>query len=194
MRGVAEHSWILRSDMHARLTIGVMTMEPFIGQIMLFGGTFAPRSWAFCDGQLLAINANTALFSILGTTYGGDGRTNFGLPDLRGRVPMHAGTGPGLTPRSVGQRTGVETVTLAASQMPAHSHDMNFVNVPADNDRPSGDLLARTAIYSAATTPIGQLSASTISQSGGSQAHENMQPTLCINYIIALQGIYPSRN
>ena len=169
-------------------------MEPFIAQIMLFGGNFAPRGWAFCDGQLLAISSNSALFSILGTTYGGDGRSTFGLPDLRGRVPMHAGTGPGLTPRRIGERTGVENVTLIESQMPSHSHGMNFVNVPGDNDRPSGDYLGRSAIYSATTTPLGQLNANTIANAGGGQSHENMQPSLVINYIIALQGVYPSRS
>ncbi|WP_375551758.1 phage tail protein [Rhodophyticola porphyridii] len=169
-------------------------MEPLIGQIMLFAGNFAPRNWAFCDGQLLAISSNSALFSILGTTYGGDGRTSFGLPDLRGRVPMHAGTGPGLSPRQIGQRVGVETVTLNTSEMPSHNHEMGVVNAPADNDRPSGDLLARASIYSAVTTPVVALNPASISNAGGSLPHENMQPTLCINYIIALQGIFPSRN
>ena len=169
-------------------------MEPFIAQIMLFGGNFAPRGWAFCDGQLLAISSNSALFSILGTTYGGDGRSTFGLPDLRGRVPMHAGNGPGLSPRRIGERDGVETVTLVESQMPSHNHSVNFVNAIADSDRPNGDLLAKADVYSATTTPLGQLNSATIANAGGSQAHENMQPSLCINYIIALQGIFPSRS
>lgn len=169
-------------------------MEPFIAQIMLFGGNFAPRGWAFCDGQLLAISSNSALFSLLGTSYGGDGRTTFGLPDLRGRVPMHAGTGPGLTSRRIGQTTGVEDVTLTAAQMPSHSHEVSVLNAPADNDRPSGDLLARSSIYSATTTPTVALNPATIARTGGNQSHENMQPTLCINYIIALQGIFPSRS
>lgn len=169
-------------------------MEPFIAQIMLFGGNFAPRGWAFCDGQLLAISSNSALFSILGTTYGGDGRSTFGLPDLRGRVPMHAGSGPGLSPRRIGERDGVETVTLVENQMPNHNHSVNFVNAVADSDRPSGELLARADVYSDATTPLGQLGTTTIAHAGGGQAHENMQPSLCINYIIALQGIFPSRS
>ncbi|MEH6786792.1 MAG: tail fiber protein [Paracoccus sp. (in: a-proteobacteria)] len=169
-------------------------MDPFIGMIVLFGGNFAPRGWAFCDGQLLAIASNSALFSILGTTYGGDGRTSFGLPDLRGRVPMHAGSGPGLTPREIGQSLGRETVTLDTTQMPSHSHEVSVLNAPADNDRPSGDLLARSAIYSATTSPTVALNPATIATSGGSQPHDNMPPTLCINYIIALEGIFPSRS
>lgn len=169
-------------------------MEPYLAQIMLFGGNFAPRGWAFCDGQLLSISSYTALFSLLGTTYGGDGRTTFGLPDLRGRVPMHAGTGPGLTPRQIGQKVGEEQVTLTAAQMPAHSHELSVLNATADNDRPANDLLARSQIYSATTTPTVALNPASISTTGGSQAHDNMQPTLCINYIIALEGIFPSRN
>ena len=169
-------------------------MEPFIAQIMLFGGNFAPRGWAFCDGQLLPISSNSALFSIIGTAYGGDGRTTFALPDLRGRVPMHAGTGPGLTPRQIGQTVGVEGVALTEAQMPAHSHAVNVLNDPANNDRPAGDLLARASIYSGSTGSTVALSDQTISATGSGQQHENMQPTLCINYIIALQGIFPSRS
>ncbi|MEJ8562107.1 tail fiber protein [Yoonia sp. GPGPB17] len=175
-------------------------MEPFIAQIMLFGGNFAPRGWAFCDGQLLPIASNSALFSILGTTYGGDGRTSFGLPDLRGRVPMHAGTGPGLTPRQIGQRVGIEDVALSAAELPNHNHELLTAAAPAANDRASGDAIGRTSIYvnrddsNPATLPSIALNAGTISNAGGGQAHPNMQPTLCINYIIALQGIFPSRS
>ncbi|TRD14194.1 phage tail protein [Palleronia caenipelagi] len=169
-------------------------MEPFIAQITLFGGNFAPRGWALCDGQLLAINEYQALFSILGTNFGGDGRTTFGLPDLRGRVPMHAGDGPGLSPRRIGQKFGAEQVNLMESQIPAHSHGLNVFNGTADNDRPQGDMLARSTIYSATIQPTAELNSASISSAGGSQAHENIQPSLCINYIIALQGIFPSRN
>ncbi|WP_371225816.1 phage tail protein [Roseovarius sp. 2305UL8-3] len=169
-------------------------MEPFIAQIMLFGGNFAPRGWAFCDGQLLPISSNSSLFSILGTTYGGDGRTTFALPDLRSRVPMHAGHGPGLSSREIGDKVGVEEVTLSTAQMPPHGHELNVLNAPADNDRPTGDLLARSSIYSATTTPTVALNPTTIADTGGGQSHENMQPTLCINYIIALEGIFPSRS
>lgn len=168
-------------------------MEPFIAQIILFGGNYPPRGWAFCDGQLLPISSNSALFSIIGTVYGGDGRTTFALPDLRSRVPMHAGQGQGLSPRRIGEKLGVETVTLSTAQMPSHGHELNVLNAAADNDRPSGDLLARSSIYSATTTPTVTLNPTTIAETGGGQSHENMQPTLCINYIIALQGIFPSR-
>lgn len=175
-------------------------MEPFIAQIMLFGGNFAPRGWAFCDGQLLPISSNSALFSIIGTAFGGDGRTSFALPDLRGRVPMHAGAGLGLTPREIGQRVGVEDVTLVASQMPAHSHEMLVASAPAANNRAADDAIGRSDIFvnndpsDPNTQPSIMLNNRTISSAGGSRQHENMQPTLCINYIIALQGIFPSRN
>lgn len=175
-------------------------MEPLIAQIMLFGGNFAPRGWAFCDGQLLPISSNSALFSIIGTAFGGDGRTTFALPDLRGRVPMHAGTGPGLTPRQIGQTIGVEDVVLTEAQMPNHNHELLTAAAAAENDRASGDAIGRTAIYvnndpsNPATQPSVALNSRTISNAGGGQQHENMQPTLCINYIIALQGIFPSRS
>lgn len=169
-------------------------MEPFIGMVILFGGNFAPRGWALCDGQLLPISENTSLFSILGTTYGGDGRTTFALPDLRGRVPMHPGNGPGLTPRDLGQKLGEESVNLTVAQMPSHGHEMNVANVTADNDRPAGGMLGRTQIYTATATPTATLNPTTIANNGGNEAHDNMQPSLGINYIIALQGIYPSRS
>jgi len=169
-------------------------MEPFIGMVILFGGNFAPRGWALCDGQLLPISENTSLFSILGTTYGGDGRTTFALPDLRGRVPMHPGNGPGLTPRDLGQKLGEESVTLTVAQMPSHGHEMNVANVTADIDRPAGGMLGRTQIYTATATPTATLNPTTIANNGGNEAHDNMQPSLGINYIIALQGIYPSRS
>ncbi|WP_107498116.1 tail fiber protein [Thalassobius sp. I31.1] len=169
-------------------------MEPFIAQIMIFGGTFAPRGWAFCDGQLLPIASNEALFSLIGTTYGGDGRTTFALPDLRGRAPIHEGQGPGLTNRQLGRTYGAEQVTLQADELPPHSHTMNVANVTADNSRPQGDMLARTEIYTATTSPTVPLAAATISNSGAGQGHDNMQPSLAMNYIIALQGIFPSRS
>lgn len=172
-------------------------MEPFIGQIMQFGGNFAPKGWAFCNGQLLPIATNTALFSILGTTYGGDGKVTFGLPDLRGRVAIHAGTGPGLTPRQIGQNSGSETVTLSINQMPAHTHYVSphYSNNPGQinpaNNYPA-NLGAPNAVYGA--TADGTMGAAVVSNAGGSQPHDNMQPWLCVNFIIALQGIYPSRN
>jgi len=168
-------------------------MDPFIGQIMMFGGNFAPRGWALCDGSLLPISQNQALFSILGTTYGGDGKTNFALPDLRGRAPIHAGSGPGLSPRKLGQKGGVEQVTLTTSQIPSHSHTLQGRSDAAGSDDPSGRSLGKSNIYArqAADTAM---AASSITATGGGQPHENMQPFLGINFIIALVGVYPSRS
>ncbi len=182
-------------------------MEPFIGQVMLFAGNFAPRNWAFCNGQLLPISQNTALFSLLGTTYGGDGRTTFALPDLRGRAAMHAGTGPGLTPRPLGQRSGTETVVLSETQIPSHFHSIAgtaSIQVGAEgkgvalHDSPTNNFLGSiTDGYrdtgSGATMNANAIGGTT-GNTGGSQAHNNMQPFLVLNYIIALQGIFPSRN
>lgn len=169
-------------------------MEPFIAQIMMFAGTFAPRGWAFCDGLLLPISQNPALFSLLGTTYGGDGRTTFALPDLRGRVPMHAGNGPGLTPRRIGTSLGAESVGLNIEDLPAHSHDLIAVNAPADSDRPSGKMLARSTAYAEPSATTATLSSTSLTNTGTGAQHSNMQPSLCITYIIALQGIFPSRS
>ncbi|HSF92036.1 MAG TPA: tail fiber protein [Paracoccaceae bacterium] len=169
-------------------------MEPFIAQIMLFGGNFAPRGWAFCDGQLLPISSYSALFSLIGTQFGGDGRTTFALPDLRGRVPMHAGTGPGLTPRQVGQRFGEEQVTLNATQIPSHSHTLKVSNATGDSARTPNAAIGTSSIFAADVTAMTDLNAASIGAMGGSRAHDNMQPTLCINYIIALEGIFPPRS
>ena len=172
--------------------------DPFIGQIVMFGGNFAPRSWAFCDGQLLAISQNQALFSILGTTYGGDGRTTFALPDLRGRVAMHAGSGPGLTPRSLGERGGTENVALTVNQIPAHNHAANCVAPTGNSNDAVGNLWADDAGVSSGTyssaPATSTMNAGAIGNSGGGQAHTNVQPYLCVNYIIALFGTFPSRN
>lgn len=186
--------------------------EPFIGQIQPYGFNFAPRGWAKCDGQLLPISSNTALFSLLGTTYGGDGRTTFALPDLRGRVPMHLGSGPGLSTRKIGQKGGAERVTLNEAQMPAHHHS-GTVEVsgavqcnPGDGnaDSPGGNTIAkiaRTNQFSSAG-PSSPMHDDTItasgnfstSNAGGSQSHDNMTPYLVINYCIALVGLFPSRS
>ena len=169
--------------------------EPFVGEIKMFAGNFAPRSWAFCDGQLLAISQNDALFSLLGTIYGGDGRTTFGLPDMRGRVPIHMGGGPGLTPRPIGQKPGQENVTLTTNQIPSHPHQMRATDEAGDTTDPTGQVQAQTTddAYSA-SSPDTNMAAAAISASGGTQSHTNIQPFLCINFIIALFGIYPSRN
>ena len=173
--------------------------EPFVGEIRMFAGNFAPRGWAFCDGQLLAVSQNDALFSLLGTIYGGDGRTTFGLPDLRGRIPIHAGTGPGLSPRRLGAKGGSEKETLTVNQMPSHSHRMNASNALADQANPTSDRLVSESrgfdLYSGTTAVAGtNMSSDTISRVGGSRSHTNLMPFLCIHFIIALVGIYPSRH
>lgn len=174
--------------------------EPFLGEIRMFGGNFAPRGWAFCNGQLLPIAQNSALFSILGTTYGGDGQTTFALPDLRGRVPMHWGQGPGLTPRSLGESSGSENVTLLTTQMPAHTHLANASSDDANSTAPTNALWATAVdansqqVSAYGTTANTTMSPQAIGSAGGSQPHNNMQPFLCLSFIIALEGIYPSRN
>ncbi|TNJ39618.1 phage tail protein [Phaeobacter sp. B1627] len=170
--------------------------EPFVGEIRMFAGTFAPRGWAFCDGQLLAVSQNDALFSLLGTIYGGDGRTTFGLPDLRGRLPIHAGTGPGLTPRRLGSRSGSETVTLTTNQLPSHSHTFNAIRQPAVSTSPQDHLAAEGVgvnFYTEADQDTNMASAM-ITHTGGSRSHTNLMPFLCLHFIVALFGIYPSRH
>ena len=166
-------------------------MEGTIGEIRLFAGNFAPRAWAFCWGQLLSIAQNTALFSILGTTYGGNGQTTFALPDLRGRVPVSQGQGPGLSPYSLGEQGGVETVTLLQQQIPAHTHSQPTTNGQQTTNRPNNALPAQGGV--SATESDGSAFHPTTSV-GGNQPHENRSPYLALNYIIALQGIFPSRN
>jgi microcystin-dependent protein len=169
--------------------------EPFIGEIIMFGGNFAPRGWAFCQGQLLSIAQNTALFSILGTTYGGNGQTTFALPDMRGRYPMQPGQGPGLSPRTLGEQGGTETVTLISTQMPAHNHTLNASAEEAGAKNPNGMVLATTTAPAYIASPIDTtLNPAAIGVAGGSQPHNNMSPFLCVNFLIALEGIFPSRN
>jgi microcystin-dependent protein len=170
-------------------------MEPFIGQIMLFAGNFAPKGWAFCNGQLLSISQNSAVFALLGTTYGGDGVTTFALPDLRGRVPLHFGSGPGLTPRDLGESSGSESITLLQTQIPAHNHVLNAINNPADVSVPTSNILATATTYSDRSASADTtLSANSIGSTGGGQPHDNMQPYLGLNFVIALEGIFPSRS
>jgi microcystin-dependent protein len=169
--------------------------EPFIAEIRIFAGNFAPRGWAFCNGQLLPIDQNTALFSLIGTTYGGDGRTTTALPNLQGRAPMHPGRGPGLTERRLGQRGGSETVTLSEAQLPNHTHATMAYSRPGDLADPAGRSLARSRggkAYHEVDTLV-PMAAQALGPSGGSQPHNNMQPYLAINFIIALTGLYPSR-
>ncbi|WP_422372777.1 phage tail protein [Hoeflea sp.] len=171
--------------------------EPFIAEIRIFAGNFAPRSWAFCNGQLLPVAQNTALFSLIGTTYGGDGRTTTALPNLEGRAPMHPGRGPGLTSRRLGERGGVEDVTLSEAQMPNHTHTMRASGENGEQGTfTAGVALARSrggALYQS-NTGTNLESMAPLPSTGGSQAHNNMQPYLTMNFIIALQGLYPSRS
>ncbi len=167
--------------------------EPFVGEIKMFAGNYAPRGWAFCDGQLLDASQNDALFSLLGTIYGGDGRTTFGLPDLRGRIPVHAGSGPGLSPVRLGQRIGQEQVALSVGQIPSHNHPLSVSKDMASGSNPVGMTLAR----STSDTFAGDLEAAAmqpLSSAGGSQPHSNLMPSLCVNFIIALFGVYPTRS
>lgn len=168
---------------------------PYIGEIRMFGGNFAPQGWAFCDGQLLAISENDALFSLIGTTYGGDGETTFGLPDLRGRLPVHQGTGPDGTSYTTGQVAGVETVTLTSQQIPAHRHPLVVDGDLGNQSSAKDHVLARSNTVDAYVNrpPDLQLSAQAVSSTGGNQPHENVQPYLCISFIISLFGIFPSQ-
>ena len=183
-----------------------------IGEIRLFAGNFAPRHWALCDGQLLSVEKNQSLFSILGTSFGGDGRTNFALPDLRGRIPVHAGTGSGLTTRKIGQKSGTETNTMTVNQMPSHSHSTIVggkvsmpVNIESDNnstDNSEGAFLSSQNNDHYACSPTDGAEAGELNNginvkvehAGSSLPTNNMQPYTVVNYIIALQGVYPSRS
>lgn len=172
--------------------------EPFTAEIRIFAGNFAPRGWAFCNGQLLPISQNTALFSLIGTTYGGDGRSTTALPNLKGRVPMHPGRGPGLTSRRLGQRGGTEMVTLSEAQMPNHTHSMRGSGERADLFAPGNTrYFARSsggaAYQSDASANLTSMADAALQSTGGSQAHNNLQPFLVMNFIIALVGLYPSR-
>jgi microcystin-dependent protein len=168
--------------------------EPFVAEVRIFAGNFAPRGWAFCNGQLLPISQNTALFSLIGTTYGGDGRTTTALPNLKGRAPMHPGRGPGLTSRRLGQKGGVETATLTEAQIPAHTHTLRVSEEDGDSTQPAGNYPAvGNEIYAPASSLVAMAGPS-LPSTGGSQSHNNMQPFLTINFIIALVGLYPSRS
>ncbi len=174
--------------------------DPFIGEIRMFGGTFAPRNWAFCEGQLLPISQNTALFSLLGTTYGGDGRTTFALPDLRGRAPIHHGQGAGLSNYTLGQRSGQETVTLTTNQLPSHNHSITAsldATISAGNVADAdGNIMAPngTTRFSDGTTDASMPITASSALTGGGQPVSVRGPYLAVSYIIALQGTYPSRN
>lgn len=175
-------------------------MDPILGQLMLVGFNFAPKGWAFCNGQLMSIAQNSALFSLLGTTYGGDGITTFALPDLRGRVANHFGQGPGLSNYTQGEASGTETVTLLSTEIPAHNHPVYANNTTGNTNSPEGAILAA---FGTSLPPEGPytsgnpnttLGANAVGPTGGSQPHNNLSPFLTLNYIIATQGIYPSRS
>jgi microcystin-dependent protein len=172
--------------------------EPFLAEIRIFAGNFAPRGWALCNGQLLPISQNTALFSLVGVSYGGDGRSTFGLPDLQGRAPMHQGQGPGLTGRVVGESGGSATVSLLTIEMPAHTHALMASTSPASGRDPTNNPLARSRNGNAYQTTVNQnvvsMAPQAVGMAGGSLPHNNMQPYLALTFIIALQGIYPSRS
>jgi len=169
--------------------------EPFLAEVRIVGFNFAPRGWAFCDGQILPINQNQSLYSLLGTTYGGDGRTSFGLPDMRGRVPIHVGRSNGGGDHREGQKSGEETHTLSAAEMPQHDHVAQATSVTGNTPVPTGHVLAETPsrIYNDPTN-LTSLRSGTVANVGGGQAHDNMQPYLAMNFTIALQGLFPSRN
>ena len=170
--------------------------QPFLGEIRIFGFNFAPRGWAFCNGQILSISQNTALFSLLGTTYGGNGQTTFALPNLQSRVPIHFGQGPGLSSYSLGQVSGVETVTLLQSQVPAHTHNVACSTEDGTAGVPTNNFPAaiNSNIYGATPTASKFMNSGMLNTVGGSQPHTNIQPYLAVNFCIALNGIFPSRN
>lgn len=181
--------------------------QPFIGQVSIFAGNFAPVGYAMCNGQLMAISQNDALYALIGTTYGGDGVNTFGLPNLQSRVALHQGTGQGLTPRTIGEVGGTETVTLATTQIPNHNHGFvaSTTTAVAGGQTPSGTLVpgtpslpaGRIFAYDDGSQPPPNpktLESASLSGAGGNQSHNNLMPTLCVSYIIALQGVFPTRN
>jgi microcystin-dependent protein len=171
--------------------------QPYLGEIRMFGGTFAPAGWAFCAGQLMAISENDTLFNLIGTTYGGDGQTTFALPDLQGRVPIHMGQGSGLSNYQIAEKAGVETVTLTTQTIPAHSHPALCSSGGGNASNPAGGLWAGSDVNQYAAvgpdTTMGSPPPPT-SVFGGSQPHDNVIPFLCVSYILSLFGIFPSQN
>jgi microcystin-dependent protein len=171
--------------------------EPFIGNIMMFGGSFAPLGWAFCDGSLLPIAQYDALFALIGTTYGGDGQNTFGLPDLRGRIPIHQGQGPGLSNYVIGQVAGAETITLTGQQMPVHTHAVLSNAATGNSDDPTNNFLGaqpELLEYISGGSANATMKSNAVSNSTGGQSHNNIMPVLVLNYVIALEGIFPSQN
>ncbi|MEX0781293.1 MAG: tail fiber protein [Dehalococcoidia bacterium] len=171
--------------------------DPFVAEIRMFGFNFAPTGWALCDGQILPISQNTALFSLLGTVYGGDGKSTFALPNLQGSVPLHPGQGPGLSLRDLGEQSGVDFVTLLESEIPGHAHSLSASNQPGEDPTPQDRALARSVgaqIYQTTINQdIVQLAPTALAVAGASLPHNNMMPYLTLNFCIALQGVFPPR-
>jgi len=177
--------------------------NPFLAEIRIFGFNFAPTGWALCDGQLLPISQNTALFSLLGTTYGGNGTSNFALPNLQGNVPMQPGQGPGLSLYDLGETGGSQTVTLLPTEIPVHTHTANADSGPANSPSPQGNVykdgqipgtpVTGIASYNTSIAPLVALNPLTVGPGGGGQPHNNMMPTLVLSFCIALQGVFPAR-
>jgi microcystin-dependent protein len=172
-------------------------VDPFVAEVRIFPFNFAPRGWAFCDGQILPISQNTALFSLLGTVYGGDGRSTFALPNMQGNVPMHQGPGPGLTPRDLGETGGTETVRLLQTEIPVHNHTVQASTRAANVSLPTGNTVlgkSRPFIYTTTNTGLGNMAGEALPPAGGDQPHNNMQPYLTLNFCIAMQGVFPPRS
>lgn len=172
--------------------------DPFVAEIRIFPFNFAPTGWAWCDGQLLPLSQNTALFSLLGTTYGGDGESNFALPDLQGSAPMHPGQGPGLALHDLGETGGSETVLLLEAEIPNHSHTLQASSDVADNNVPTGAMVAKplgrgNSLFVTTTTPLVPMNSVALSPAGSNQPHNNMMPYLAFYFCIALQGVFPPR-
>ena len=171
--------------------------DPFVAEIRIFPFNFAPKGWAFCDGQILPLSQNTALFSLLGTTYGGDGKSNFALPNMQGNAPMHPGQWPGLSLHDLGETGGSETVTLLESEIPAHSHSLMGSTTTATKSLATGNSFAKgsgiTPYLAPAGAPLVSMADQSITPAGGDQPHNNMQPYLTLNFCIALQGVFPPR-
>jgi microcystin-dependent protein len=168
-------------------------MTPYVGEIRIFAGNFAPAGWMFCDGSVISISEYETLFNLIGTTYGGDGQNTFAMPDLRGRLPIHQGTGPGLSTLTIGETGGLEQVTLTIPQIPAHSHPLlASADIPTGSS-PDNSVTGQAAakFYRAGTAALA-MNAASVTSVGGSQPHNNMQPYLCVSFIISLYGIYPS--
>ena len=171
-------------------------MDPFVAEIRMFPFTFAPKGWSFCDGQLMPISQNTALFSLLGTVYGGDGKSTFALPNMQGNAPMHPGQGQGLSLRDLGEMGGAESVTLLVSEIPVHTHTLMATNATGNRTSPVGNSIARASAgtpFAPPTPPLGQAAFEALPPAGGSLPHNNMQPYLTLNFNIALQGVFPAR-